>query len=160
NLDGSGVNQSFIAGASRPFGVAVDAAHLYWTNQFFSPELSSSQGAIGRANLDGSGVNQRLITGLGDPIGVAVDAAPQTEQPARISLDDVATTEGDAGQTAFRFTVSLDTPESAPVTVDFATAEGSATAPGDYVPTSGTVTFAPGETAKTATVQVNGDTTV
>src|SRR4029450_7597360 len=66
--------------------------------------------------------------------------------------------EGNAGQSAFRFTVALDTPQSAPVTVEFATADGTASAPSDYAANTGTVTFAPGETAKTVTVQVNGDT--
>jgi hypothetical protein len=44
------------------------------------------------------------------------------------------------------------------VTVDFTTGDGTATAPSDYAATDGTLTFAPGETAKTVTVQVNGDT--
>jgi Calx-beta domain len=84
------------------------------------------------------------------------------QQAARISINDVSLAEGDSGQTAFRFTVSLDQAQSAPVTVDFATAAGigTATAPSDYTAASGTVTFAPGETTKTITVQVNGDTTV
>jgi Calx-beta domain len=34
------------------------------------------------------------------------------------------------------------------VTVDFATADDTATAPSDYTANSGTVTFAPGETTK------------
>ncbi len=46
------------------------------------------------------------------------------------------------------------------MTVDFATANGTATAPSDYTANSGTVTFAPGVTSQTVTVQVNGDTTV
>ncbi len=46
------------------------------------------------------------------------------------------------------------------MTVDFATADGTATQPGDYASNTGTVTFAPGETSKTVTVQVNGDTAV
>jgi Calx-beta domain len=68
--------------------------------------------------------------------------------------------EGDAGQRAFQFTVTLDSPQSSPVTVGFATADGAATAPSDYEATTGTVTFDPGETAKTAAVQLNGDGTV
>jgi virginiamycin B lyase len=67
NLDGSGVNESFITGLAGPYAVAVDGAHIYWTNYF--------GGAIERANLDGSGVNQTFVTGLADPYGVAVDGA-------------------------------------------------------------------------------------
>jgi large repetitive protein len=43
------------------------------------------------------------------------------------------------------------------VTVNCATANGTATAGSDYTSTSGTVTFAPGETTKTITVVVKGD---
>jgi Calx-beta domain len=81
------------------------------------------------------------------------------EQPSRISIADVRLAEGNTGQTAYRFAVSLDRAQSAPVTVDFSTADGTATAPGDYLAASGTVSFAPGETTKTVTVQFNGDTT-
>src|SRR3989442_797822 len=45
------------------------------------------------------------------------------------------------------------------ITVHYATADNSATvADADYVPASGTVTFAPGSTNQTVTVLVNGDT--
>jgi hypothetical protein len=159
NIDGTGVNPDFVQAGNLPFGVAVDSAHIYWTNQFPSPD-GLSGGTIGRANLDGTGVTQTFLTGLADPIGVAVDVATQAAQPSRISIDDVRMAEGNAGQTAFRFTISLDTGQSEPVTVDFATADGAASAPSDYAANTGTVTFAPGETAKTVTVQVNGDTTV
>jgi hypothetical protein len=40
------------------------------------------------------------------------------------------------------------------VTIDFATADGTAVAGVDYVATLGTLTFAPGETTKTITVPV------
>ena len=44
------------------------------------------------------------------------------------------------------------------MTVDYATADGTATTAGqDYLATSGTLTFAPGETTKTITVEVIGD---
>jgi hypothetical protein len=160
NLDGTGVNQSFIEGAALPFGVAVDSAHLYWTNQFPSPD-GTDGGTIGRATLDGTGMNQKFIAGFtGDPIGVAVAPAAQTDQAASISIDDVTMAEGDAGQTAFRFTASLDSPQPAAVTVGFATGDATATAPSDYAASTGTVTFAPGDTSQPVTVQVNGDTTV
>ena len=58
-------NQSFITGATVPYGVAVDGEHVYWANY--------GSGTIGRANLDGTGVNQSFITGATRPRGVAVD---------------------------------------------------------------------------------------
>jgi hypothetical protein len=79
---------------------------------------------------------------------------------SNISINDVSAAEGNSGTTAFNFTVSLSAAQPAPVTVDFATADGTATAPGDYASGTGTVTFAPGVTSQTVTVQVNGDTTV
>ena len=71
NLDGTGVNQSFVGGATDPCGVAVDAAHLYWANR--TPSATRGT-AIGRANLDGTGVNHSFIPANG-PCGVAVDGA-------------------------------------------------------------------------------------
>ena len=65
--------------------------------------------------------------------------------------------EGQAGTTDFVFTVGLSLPSSLAVSVDYATADGTARAPGDYVATSGTLTFNPGEVSRTITVSVNGD---
>src|SRR5262249_43581762 len=61
------------------------------------------------------------------------------------------------GQTPFAFAVTLSSAYDAPVTVDWATADGTATAGSDYQSGSGTLTFAPGETAKTITILVNSD---
>jgi hypothetical protein len=160
NVDATGVNPNFVEGARFPLAVAVDSAHVYWTDFNIPNTADGADGAVGRANLDGTAVNQTFITGAREPEGLAVDAAPPAAPPSRISIGDVRMAEGNAGQTALRFTVALDQAQSAPVTVDFATANGTAIAPGDYTASSGTVTFAPGETAKTVTVQVNGDTAV
>jgi Ca2+-binding RTX toxin-like protein len=78
-----------------------------------------------------------------------------------ISIDDVAEFEGNAGTTDFVFTVSLSNASYQTITVDFDSADGSATvAGGDYIAASGTVTFLPGDTSETLTVAVNGDTAV
>jgi hypothetical protein len=73
-------------------------------------------------------------------------------------ISDVAASEGNSGTTNFIFNVSLTAAVAQPVTAQFATADGTATAGNDYVAANGVVTFAPGEILKTITVQVNGDT--
>src|SRR5262249_46993884 len=116
--------------------------------------------------------NETYTLDLANVVGNATIADPQatgtilnddqivTEPPARISIDDVSLAEANAGLNTFAFTAPLDRAESAPVTVDFSTADGTATAPSDYVAGSGALRLAPGETLKAIIVRVNGDTTV
>jgi Calx-beta domain len=75
-----------------------------------------------------------------------------------IAIDSVGVAEGDTGQTALVFHVTLSKASSHQVSVNFATGGGSATAGVDFVGQTGRLTFNPGETAKTITVLVNGDT--
>jgi large repetitive protein len=77
-------------------------------------------------------------------------------QPS-LSINDVSLTEGDSGTKAATFTVTLSAASSLTVTVGFATANGTATAGSDYQSTSGTLTFAPGQTTQTINVLINGD---
>lgn len=63
NSDGSGVEPNLIAGASQPWGVAVDQTHLYWAN--FTGHT------IGRSNLDGSEADQGFIENV-EPTALAV----------------------------------------------------------------------------------------
>jgi hypothetical protein len=80
------------------------------------------------------------------------DASPS------ISIDDVVVGEGDSGTTDANFTVSLSGPSGRTVTVDWATADGTAVHPSDFAANSGTATFDPGETSQTVVVAVKGDT--
>lgn len=75
-----------------------------------------------------------------------------------LSVGDVTVTEGDSGNTQAVFPVTLDRPANTPVTVHFATSDGTATAPGDYLTTSVDVPFAVGEVSKPVAVPIVGDT--
>jgi uncharacterized delta-60 repeat protein len=79
----------------------------------------------------------------------------------RISVSDVARFEGNAGLTAFRFTVSLSRASSETISVSRQTADGSATAPSDYAALpAATLTFSPGQTSRAVTVSVQGDVAI
>ena len=78
------------------------------------------------------------------------------EDLPEVRVDDVETVE-DAGAEMF-FHVRLNRAYLEPVTVAYTTADGTATAGADYTATSGTLTFAPGETRKVVRVPVLDDT--
>jgi probable HAF family extracellular repeat protein len=114
------------------------------------------------------------INNVGQIAGVAVDAQgfshgvlltpggsnePPPPVVPSLSIDDVTNAEGRKGTRSFTFTVSLSTATTAVVSVNFATANGSAIAAEDYDAASGTLVFAAGETTKTIVVGVLGDRT-
>ncbi len=75
--------------------------------------------------------------------------------PVAISVADDSVEE--AAGAVLAFAVTLDRARHDTVTVDYATENGTATAGEDYTATSGTLTFAAGETAKTVEVAVLDD---
>ena len=77
-----------------------------------------------------------------------------------LAINDVQLSEGNSGSTQMIFEVTLSTPSTVAVTVDYATEDGPAIAGSDYAATSGTLNFAPGETARTIAVEIFGDTDV
>jgi hypothetical protein len=75
-----------------------------------------------------------------------------------VAIGDASITEGDAGTAVLTFTVTRSG-NATSFTVDFATADGSATAGSDYVAASGTLAFtAGGALSETVSVTINGDT--
>jgi hypothetical protein len=91
-LDGTGLNESFIAddrSAFTPTDLAIDAAHVYWANNY--PNHS-----IGRASLDGGSVDQRFITPAGRDLYLAVDGLTDTKLAGRSSA---ARTQRQTGKT-------------------------------------------------------------
>jgi len=82
------------------------------------------------------------------------------DPPPSVSITDVLVNEGNSGTTGAVFNVNLSAPSGKSVTVSFNTANGTATSGSDYTSSSGSVTFSAGQTSKTITVLVNGDTSV
>ena len=98
--------------------------------------------------------------GATDPGTLAYDSLERsiTGVPPDIRVAGAERFEGDTGQTDLPVTLTLSHSQAAPVSVDYTTEDGTATAAdGDYVPASGTLTFGAYQTAKTLTVKVNGD---
>lgn len=75
-----------------------------------------------------------------------------------LSINNVTQADGNSGTTPFVFTVTLSSAGDLPVTLNYVTSEVTAIAGRDFIPTSGTLTFAPGETTKTIRVSVIADT--
>jgi virginiamycin B lyase len=97
NLDGTGVDKTFIDPNGSPTGLAVDEAHVYWASPFGGADLIDS---IGRANLDGTGVDHNFIAGANLPTAVAVDDAHVywanwgTDSIGRANLDGTGVDQG------------------------------------------------------------------
>ncbi len=82
-----------------------------------------------------------------------VDASLPTLQVSNISVP-----EGDSGSTTATLIISLTKSSSYPVSITYATVDGTATATDDYNSQSGRLTFTPGETQKPLTIDIVGDT--
>jgi hypothetical protein len=98
----------------------------------------------------------------GDTGGILADDwrtvnAAKVNAVRSIQFGTIPAATGNSGTTQATFVLQLSSASSTPVGVRYATSDGTATAGSDYVATSGTVTFAPGQTSATVTVTVNAD---
>jgi serralysin len=102
--------------------------------------------------------------------GQAVGTINNNDFPPTISIPNFSNSEGTFTQVGrirnFAVRVNLANGNGQTVTVNYATVNGGTATPGttpasgsDYIATSGTVTFNPGETSKTFNIAVYGDTT-
>jgi len=94
---------------------------------------------------------------LGVPAGGHAQAPALPAALPSLSVGDVVAREVNGAAVAAGFPVTLSSPALTPVTVNFATRDGSATAPADYAATSGTLTLTPGQTTGTITVPLADD---
>jgi hypothetical protein len=132
--------QTIAAGSSSyQFTVQVQGDTLREPNETFFVNVTNVSGAI---------------VADSQSMGTIVNDDP----PPILSINDVSVVEGNAGTAAAVFTVTLSPASGEAVTVNYATANGTAAQPGDYTAASGALTFTPGQTALTITILVNGDT--
>jgi hypothetical protein len=123
---------------TQHFHVLVNGDTALEPNEIFNVNLSGATNAT-IADNQGSG------TIIND------DSQPT------ISIDDVSLSEGNTGATSAAFTVSLSSLSSQTITVNYATADDTATAGNDYVSAGGTLTFTPGQASQPLNVTVNTD---
>jgi hypothetical protein len=135
---------TFTPGATtRTVSVTVLGDTLVEPTETFTVGLTASANAT---IADGSGLGT-----------IANDDAPPV--PA-IAISDVTQAEGNSGSSVLSFAVTLSAASAQSVSVNYATANGTATAGTDYTAASGTLVFAPGIVAQTIAVTAFGDTTV
>jgi chitinase len=77
----------------------------------------------------------------------------------QVNISDVQGKEGKRGTTSLTFAVELSGNPIAPVTVDYASAAGTASVPSDFAAVHGTLNFPVGVNVQTVTVSVVSDTT-
>jgi hypothetical protein len=124
---------------SRTFTVQVLGDSLDEANETFLVTLSNAS-------------NAQIGTAVGTGTINDNDTAPA------IDISNVSVTEGNAGSSNLTFTITLDDPSGQSVSVNYATANGSAIAGQDYTATSGALTFNPGQTSLQVNVPILGDT--
>jgi hypothetical protein len=128
---------------TRVVTVFVNGDTTYEGDETFTVHLSNNQPS-GSTVIDTPNVTQTIT---------------DDETAPTLSVDDVSHAEGDAGSTTYTFTVTQSFATAATTTVNYATADDTATtADSDYASASGLLTFTPGQTSKTFDVTANGDT--
>ena len=98
-------------------------------------------------------------SGSSTPTGYTLNGVALGGQPVvlpSLSIAGASGTEAASGETDLSFAVTLSAASASAVTVGYSTANGTALAGTDYQSTSGTLTFAPGQTSETISVPVLG----
>src|SRR5207248_6739129 len=96
--------------------------------------------------------------GPGGATLAATGTIDDDDQPVVSVTAPPPVTEGNSGTTPARFLVKLSSASADPVTVHYATSNGTATGGSDYTAIAGTATVPAGQTAVAVNVNVTGDT--
>lgn len=156
--DYTGINtttRAFVAttaNSTETIDVDVDGDEKVELNEDFFLRLS---------NIDAGGAD---VIFTGNVATLDGTGTIQNDDNATISIDDVSLNEGDAGDTTFTFTVTLDAEVDSAVSFDFATVDDSATTgDNDYTgvtTTNRSFTTTTANSTETIDVLVTGDTNI
>ncbi len=162
SLDFADGNTTYAADATTATTSAVPTGLTAGTNALaFAADNGAYAGSL-------TGTKAEILANIANPANwVFSDTTGQTYPgsftitagtAATVSINDVSITEGDAGTSVLTFTVTRSDASGA-FSVDYATANGTATAGSDFTATSGTLSFtAGGALTQTISVTITGDT--
>jgi len=164
--DAEGSAVSFSAGAIDADG---DALTYEITNAPAGVTIDASSGAVSGTIAVGASAGSPYTTIVSVRDGTLADATDSfvwtvtaAPVPPVVLPGSATTVEGDAGTHVVQVPVALSAASASVVTVEWLTLNvpgfaSGAVSPSDYVAASGTVTFEPGQTAKTVALTINGD---
>jgi hypothetical protein len=160
----------------KPFVVSFKVTHGDTGRRFLGGRMSADPSIGGRVlrhteTFRGGTARLALVVPLsagGKTLKVTVAIKDGTMSATRVaafrvqglpsvSIGSASVTEGTTGATTMSFPVTLSAASPRPISVTYATADGTATAPSDYASATGSLTFDPGETSKTIPVGVVAD---
>jgi subtilisin family serine protease len=134
-------------------GTSMASPHVTGAAALFLQQNPGATPAMVAQVLTGAASMDRLSDVAGSPNRLLYSLPPPF-----VSINNVGVIETDSGTVNATFTLTLSAMTTDTVTVNWATANGSAVAGSDYVAASGSVVFPPGSTSQMVSVQVKGDT--
>ncbi|MBI5484854.1 MAG: right-handed parallel beta-helix repeat-containing protein [Deltaproteobacteria bacterium] len=147
------VNGSVSAGVST---VSVNGIAATLTGDAFTADVPVTTGSnvilISASNAKGLKTTEVRTVRMPHPVRTGGQAA------VGIVISGAYCAEGDMLSRTVKLPVRLTQVYAGPVSVNWATSDGTAIAGSDYVAASGSITFLPGETEKFISVQILGDT--
>ncbi len=132
----------------------VTGAIALYASAYPSTTAKDVRTAILASSRPTGSLSGKTATGGRLDVAAALSASP----PVGLTVTGSSVIEGNSDTTPLAFTISLSAPAATIVTVSYATAGGTATAGSDFATQSGLISFAPGETSKSISVDVYGDT--
>lgn len=143
-------------------GTSMAAPHVTGAVALYRSAVPNATGlqtrnAILQNTTATSSMSGRTVTGGRLDVWKIMNSVPNVPD---ININNVSIVEGNSGSSQLIFTVTLSVATSTTVTVNYATADDSATAGSDYQAASGTVTFNPGVTSQPIAITVFGDTAI